>query len=267
VTYRALDIHTHFRTGERKVLAEQNKDADKQFKTDLREVDPIAYFAERNMMAVIFDVDAETASRERMNNDEVLELAARSDGRLIPFGSIDPHKRAAAIRELERIHKLGAKGIKLQPITQAFMMNDPEYYPIWDACQGLGLPLIIHMGTTAIGAGAPGGRGLKLKYAMPVPALDDLAADFPNLKIIAAHFAWPWHLDLLAVARHKGNIKDMNSVIPYKFVFGTDFPLMDPDRWLAEFAEIELKPGVREKVMYGNACKILGLDPTQFSLE
>ena len=284
MTYRALDIHAHFRTGERKVLAEQNKDADKQFKTELRDVDPIAYYAERNMMAVIFDVDAETASREKMNNDEVLDLAGRSDGRLIPFGSVDPHKRAAAIREIERIAKLGARGIKLQPITQAFVMNDPEYYPIWDACQQLGLALIIHMGTTAIGAGAPGGRGLKLKYAMPVPYLDDLAADFPNLKIIAAHFAWPWHLDMLAVARHKGNvyidlsgyapkyippevIKDMNSVIPHKFVFGTDFPLMDPDRWLAEFAQMELKPGVREKVMYGNACKILGVDPALFSLE
>ncbi len=284
MTYRALDIHAHFRTGERKVLAEQNKDADKQFKTDLREVDPVAYYAERNMREVIFDVDAETASREKMNNDEVLELAGRSDGRLIPFGSVDPHKRAAAVREVERIHKLGARGIKLQPITQAFALNDPEYYPIWDACQQLGMPLIIHMGTTAIGAGAPGGRGLKLKYAMPVPYLDDLAADFPSLKIIAAHFAWPWHLDMLAIARHKGNvyidlsgyapkyippevIKDMNSVIPHKFVFGTDFPLMDPDRWLAEFATFDLKPGVREKVMYGNACKILGVDPALFSLE
>ena len=62
-------------------------------------------------------------------------------------------------------------------------------------------------------------------------------------------------------------IKDMNSVIPWKFVFGTDFPLMDPDRWLAEFSQIELKDGVREKVMYGNACKILGVDPALFALE
>jgi predicted TIM-barrel fold metal-dependent hydrolase len=284
VTYRALDIHAHFRTGERKVLAEQNKDADKQFKTDLREVDPVGYYAERNMMAVIFDVDAESASRERMNNDEVLELAGRSDGRLIPFGSIDPYKRQAAIRELERIHDMGARGVKLQPITQAFMMNDPEFYPIWGACQEMGLPLLIHTGTTAIGAGAPGGRGLKLKYAMPVPALDDLAADFPKLTIIAAHFAWPWHLDLLAVARHKGNVyvdlsgwapkyipaevlRDCNSVIPNKFLFGTDFPLLDPDRWLREWAELEIKDKVRPMVMYENACRILGLDPGQFSLE
>ena len=57
MTYRALDIHAHFRTGERKVLAAGNKDADRQFKTDLREVDPVEYYAERNIMAVVFDVD------------------------------------------------------------------------------------------------------------------------------------------------------------------------------------------------------------------
>jgi predicted TIM-barrel fold metal-dependent hydrolase len=284
VTYRALDIHAHFRTGERKVLAQQNKDADKQFKTDLREVDPVEYYAERNMMAVVFDVDAETASRERMSNDEVVELVGRSDGRFIGFASVDPYKRQAAIREIERVHGLGMKGIKLQPITQAFEMNNPEFYPIWDTCQQLGLPLLIHTGTTAIGAGAPGGRGLKLKYAMPVPALDDLAADFPKLTIIAAHFAWPWHLDLLAVARHKGNVyvdlsgwapkyipaevlRDCNSVIPNKFLFGSDFPLLNPDRWLEEWQGLEIKDKVRPMVMYENACRILGLDPAQFSLE
>jgi predicted TIM-barrel fold metal-dependent hydrolase len=284
VTYRALDIHAHFRTGERKVLAAGNRDADKQFKTDLREVDPVEYYAERNMMAVVFDVDAETASRERMSNDEVIELVGRSDGRLIGFASVDPFKRQAAIRELERVHKLGMKGVKLQPITQAFMLNDREFYPLWDVCQQLGLPLLIHTGTTAIGAGAPGGRGLRLKYGMPVPNIDDVAADFPNLTIIAAHFAWPWHLDLLAVARHKGNvyidlsgwapryippevIRDCNSVIPNKFLFGTDFPLLDPDRWLKEWAELEIKDKVRPMVMYENACRILGVDPSQFSLE
>jgi predicted TIM-barrel fold metal-dependent hydrolase len=119
---------------------------------------------------------------------------------------------------------------------------------------------------------------------MPVPNIDDVAADFPNLTIIAAHFSWPWHLDLLAVARHKGNVyidlsgwapkyipaevlRDCNSVIPNKFLFGTDFPLLDPDRWLKEWAELDIKDKVRPMVMYENACRILGVDPGQFSLE
>jgi predicted TIM-barrel fold metal-dependent hydrolase len=234
-------------------------------------------------MAVVFDVDAETASGERMRNDEIVELVARADGRFIGFASVDPWKGRAAVREIERCAELGLRGLKVQPITQAFALNDPRFYPIWDACQSLGLPILVHTGTTGIGAGAPGGRGLKLHYGRPVPAVDDVAADFPRLTIIAAHFAWPWHLELLAVARHKGNVyvdlsgwapryfpsevvQYCNSVIPEKFVFGSDFPLLSPDRWMKEFATLDLKAGVREKVLYENACRILDLDPADFAL-
>jgi len=280
--YGALDIHAHFRTGERRTSqAASTADADRLFKTDLRQADPVDFFAARDMMAVIFDVDAESASGERMQNDEVSDLVNRSDGRLIGFASVDPWKGKAAIRELERCQALGLRGVKLQPITQAFALNDRRFYPLWDACQALKLPVLVHTGTTGIGAGAPGGRGLKLHYGRPVPAVDDVAADFPKLTIIAAHFAWPWHLELLAVARHKGNVfidlsgwapryfppevvQHCNSVMPEKFLFGSDFPLLSPDRWLDEFAKLELKAGVREQVLYGNACRILGLDPAAF---
>jgi hypothetical protein len=279
--YRALDIHTHYRTGERRQPADKMADAEKLFKSDLRSADPVAFFAERDLMAVVFDVDAETASGERMVNDEVAELVARSDGRLIGFASVDPWKGRGAIRELERCKELGFRGVKLQPITQAFALHDRRFYPLWDACQSLGLPMIVHTGTTGIGAGAPGGRGLKLEFGRPVPAIDTVAADFPSLTIIAAHFAWPWHLELMAVARHKGNVyvdlsgwapryipaevlQYCNSVIPDKFLFGSDFPLLSPDRWLEECATLDLKDHVRPKVLFENACRILGVDPALF---
>jgi predicted TIM-barrel fold metal-dependent hydrolase len=217
-----------------------------------------------------------------MSNDEVSDLVGRSEGRLIGFASVDPWKGKAAIRELERCRELGLVGVKLQPITQAFSMSNPRFRPLWDACQSLGMPLLVHTGTTGIGAGAPGGRGLHLKYGRPVPDIDDVAAEFPNLTIIAAHFAWPWHLELLAVARHKGNvyidlsgwaprylpaevIQYCNSVMPEKFLFGSDFPLFPPDRWLEEFGRLDLKDGVREKVLYENACRILGIDVALFA--
>jgi hypothetical protein len=279
--YRALDIHTHYRTGERRQPADKMADAEKLFRSDLRSADPVAFFAERDLMAVVFDVDSETASGERMVNDEVAELVARSDGRLIGFASVDPWKGRGAIRELERCKELGFRGVKLQPITQAFALHDRRFYPLWDACQSLGLPMIVHTGTTGIGAGAPGGRGLKLEFGRPVPAIDTVAADFPSLTIIAAHFAWPWHLELMAVARHKGNVyvdlsgwapryipaevlQYCNSVIPDKFLFGSDFPLLSPDRWLEEFATLDLKDHVRPKVLFENACRILGVDPALF---
>jgi uncharacterized protein len=285
VALRGIDIHAHFRTGERRQqLGQTHVDAEKMFKSgDLRQADPVAFYRERELMAVIFDVDAETASGERISNDEVIDLVGRSDGTLIGFASVDPWKGRAAIRELERCVERGLRGLKVQPITQAFWLNDERFRPLWDACQSLGLPVLIHTGTTAIGAGSPGGRGLRLKYGQPVPALDDLAADYPKLTLIAAHFAWPWHLDLLAVARHKGNVfidlsgwapkyippevvRHCNSVMPEKFLFGSDFPLFNPDRWLEEFDRLDLKEEVRPKVMYENACRILGLDPGGFAV-
>lgn len=280
--YRAIDIHTHYRTGERRVPSANIVDAEKLFKSDPAGQDPVAHYAARNMMAVVFDVDSETATGERLSNDEVVELVARSEGRFIGFASVDPWKGRAAIRELERCQALGMRGLKLQPITQAFSLNDRRFYPLWDACQSLGLPMIVHAGTTAIGAGTPGGRGLRLEYGRPVPAIDDVAAAFPRLTIVASHFAWPWYLEMMAVARHKGNVfvdlsgwapryipaevlQYCNSVIPEKFLFGSDFPLFSPDRWLEEFEKLDFKDHVRPKVLYENACRILGLDPALFS--
>src|SRR5690606_3074572 len=119
--------------------------------------------------------------------------------------------------------------------------------------------------------------GIKLRYGRPVPHLDDVAADFPNLQIIAAHFGWPWHLELMAIARHKGNvwvdlsgwspryfpeevIRYCNSVIPDKFLFGSDFPLLTPDRWMEEFDALGIKDEVRRMVLVDNASRLLGLE-------
>jgi uncharacterized protein len=278
---RAIDVHTHWRTGERRNAQARVADAERLFTSDLRRLDPIEYYRSRRLMAVVFDVDTETTSAERMRNDEIAELVTRSEGRFIGFASVDPWKGRAAVRELERCQQLGLRGLKVQPITQQFWLNDQRFYPLWEACRSLGMPLMVHTGTTGIGAGSPGGRGLHLRYGQPVPALDDIAADFPDLTLIAAHFAWPWHLDLLAVARHKGNvyvdlsgwapryiptevIQYANSVIPNKFLFGSDYPLLSPDRWLEEFDQLELKDEVRPRILHGNACEVLGLDPSLF---
>jgi len=107
--------------------------------------------------------------------------------------------------------------------------------------------------------------------------VDDVAAEFPGLSIIAAHFGWPWHLELMAIARHKANVfvdlsgwspkyipaevlKYMNSVIPDKFLFGSDYPLLTPDRWLREFELLAVKDEVREMVLMSNASRLFGWD-------
>jgi predicted TIM-barrel fold metal-dependent hydrolase len=121
----------------------------------------------------------------------------------------------------------------------------------------------------------PGGLGIKLKYIDPLP-IDDVAADFPDLTIICAHPAWPWTDVAIAMAVHKSNVyvdlsgwspkyfppqlvREINGRLQNKALFGTDYPFIKPDRWLRDFEMLELKPGVREKIMLENAKNVLGM--------
>lgn len=273
---KAIDIHAHLHTTHADAAL---TDAGSAFgATGHARSTPdtlLEYYRSRDIGAVIFDVDKEVASGQRIDNGAVAELARQSDGLIVGFASVDPRKGSRALVELEQCADMGLRGLKVQPITQEFQLGDRIYYPLWDFCQEHQWPLMVHTGTTGIGAGSPGGRGLKLKYGRPVPDLDDVAADFPRLNIVAAHFGWPWHLELLAVARHKANVyvdlsgwspkyipaevlQYMNSVIPDKFVFGSDYPLLKPDRWLADFDKLTLKDGIREKILLENASHLLG---------
>jgi predicted TIM-barrel fold metal-dependent hydrolase len=273
----AIDCHVHHRTGDRARGGKAWEDAQRLFGTRDEATDLAGYYRARNMLAVVFDVDAETSTGEKPSNDEIADLTNASDGVLIPFATVDPWKGQAAIDELERCRQRGFRGLKVQPITQHFHVGDRRFYPLWDYCQSNQLPVIVHTGTTGIGAGAPGGAGLRLRYGRPVPDIDDVAADFPRLQIVAAHFGWPWHLELLAVARHKQNVlidlsgwapkyfptevlRYCNSVMPDKFLFGTDFPLLTPDRWLSEFEQLDLKDAVRQAVLRDNCARLLGID-------
>lgn len=280
MTLQALDMHVHHRTGDRaKSESASWKDAQKLFGGIEGGDDLAGYYRSRNMKGVVFDVDSESSTGERADNDEIVDLVAASDGALIGFATVDPWKGKRALLELERCHGLGMRGLKVQPVSQGFHVDERRFYPLWDFCQSVGWPVMVHTGTTGIGAGSPGGQGIKLRYGRPVPHLDDVAADFPRLQLIAAHFAWPWHLELLAVARHKGNVhidlsgwspkyfppevvRYCNSVIPDKFLFGSDFPLLGPDRWIKEFDDLGMRDEVRQKVLVENGCRLLGIDPS-----
>ncbi|MGI0092029.1 MAG: amidohydrolase family protein [Nitrososphaerales archaeon] len=236
-----------------------------------------SYYRSLGLRAVIFDVDSESQTGRKISNDEIAEAVRNSPDVFIGFGSVDPWKGKAAVREVERCaNELGMKGIKFQPNSQAFFPSDRRFYPIYEACQRLKLVTIFHTGMTGIGAGAPGGEGIRLKYSRPIPYIDDLAADFPTLTIIAAHPSWPWQEEMLAVARHKGNVfidlsgwapkyfpeslvHYANSLLQDKVLFGTDYPLIDPERWLKEFAELPFKEEVRKKILYSNAMRVLNL--------
>lgn len=236
------------------------------------------YYEELDLMAVLLNVDNRSNSGvTAMPNDRIADAVRRWPDRFIGFGSVDPWSGRAAVDEVERMMTdLHLTGVKFQPITQAFFVDDERFDPIWSACERLGAVVLIHMGTTAAGAGTPGGRGLQLKYGRPIPHLDDLAARHPDLKIIAAHPGWPWYEELIAVALHKSNVyfdlsgwapkylpetvvQHVNSRLQDKALFGSDFPLFGVERWLKEFEELPLKPEVRQKIMVDNAKRLFGL--------
>jgi hypothetical protein len=167
--------------------------------------------------------------------------------------------------------------VKYQPPVQGFSPNDRQFYPIWDLLQSLGAPVLIHCGTTAIGSGEPGGLGFKLGHARPIPNIDDVAADFPHLNIVAAHPGWPWTEELIAVAIHKANVSidisgwgpkyipaalkhDMQRRLQDKVLFGSDYPGWSPGQCCDEWEMEGFRPGVVEKLFYQNATRILKLE-------
>ena len=181
------------------------------------------------------------------------------------------------MQELERsVTELGLSGLKLHPITQGFLPNDERFYPLYAKADELGIPVIFHTGHTGIGAGMRGGGGVRLKYSNPM-YLDDVAVDFPDMPIIMAHPAFPWQDEALSVCLHKPQVYiDLsgwspkyfppqlvhyaNTLLKHKMLFGSDYPWITPDRWLADFEQIAIKPEVRPLILKENAVRLLGLD-------
>ncbi len=280
----AIDVHTH---------AERNEgEAPDPVTTDLLQAaakyfggsppqpsanEVAAYYRERNMLAVVFTVDDEAGmGRRRIGNDQVLEAARANPDVLIPFGSVDPHKGKLAVREAHELVQAGVRGFKFHPNTQAFWPNDSAHYPLYEVIAEAGLIALFHSGTTGIGAGMPGGGGVRLKYSNPM-AVDDVAADFPGLDIILAHPSFPWQDEALAIAVHKPNvyidlsgwspkyfpenlIQYTNTRLRTKMLFGSDFPLITPDRWLSDFEQLPIRDEVRPLVLKENAARLLRLD-------
>src|ERR1700723_328419 len=230
------------------------------------------------MVAVVFTVDDEAGmGRPRISNEEVLAGAEANPDVLIPFASIDPHKGKLGVREARRLiaEHPALRGFKFHPNTQAFWPNDRAFYPLYEEIAAGGKIALFHTGQTGIGAGMPGGGGVHLKYSNPM-AVDDVAADFPGLDIILAHPSFPWQDEALAIAVHKPNvyidlsgwapkyfpanlIQYTNTLLKDRILFGSDYPVITPDRWLADFEKLQIKPEVRPKVLKDNAVRLLKL--------
>ncbi|WP_210257305.1 amidohydrolase family protein [Chelativorans sp. ZYF759] len=235
------------------------------------------YYRDRKIACVIFPVDAERETGfRRYKNEEVAEIAAANSDIMIPFASIDPAKGKAGAREARRLMRdYGVKGFKFHPTMQGFYPNDRSAYVLYEAIAEEGAIALFHTGQTGVGSGMPGGMGMRLKYSNPM-YVDDVAVDFPAMKIILAHPSFPWQEEALSVATHKPNVyidlsgwspkyfppilvRYTNSILKHKMLFGSDWPAITPDRWLSDFEQLDIKEEVRPLVLKENARKLLSL--------
>ncbi len=208
----ALDVHVH--PGTREFLV----DAMGHFATAAEEyfhkhvpvkteAEMAEEFREADVFGVLLGWDARSASGlPAVTNEYVASVVRDFPDDFMDFASVDPWRGKTGLRELRRaVEELGLRGLKVQQIAMEFCPSDRRFYPLWDLCCELGIPVLMHCGTTGLGAGLPGGGGLKLDYGRPI-YLDNVAADFPDLTIIGAHPAWPWQSEMIAIAVHKANV-------------------------------------------------------------
>lgn len=281
----AIDVHVHVHADLHGHLAMDDELATavaRYFKGD--RYDPTvpeiaADYRAHDMAAVVFTVDAESATGQpALSNEEIADAAAEHPDVLIPFASIDPARGIAGVRAARRlVCEHGVRGFKFHPSLQNFQPNDPRVYPLYAELESLGVPALFHTGQTGIGAGLPGGRGIKLRYSDPM-LLDDVAADFPGLTIIMAHPSVPWQDAAISIATHKANVyvdlsgwspkyfppqlvRAANNALRHKVLFGSDYPLLRPERWIADFAKLDIRDDVRPLIMKENAVRALGLRP------
>ncbi|WSV18109.1 amidohydrolase family protein [Streptomyces prunicolor] len=279
----AIDVHTHAQApcdGHIDPITAMNLDAAaKHFRTDFPRPtveDVAAYYRERRMAAVVFNVDSEVNTGEvPISGDEIVEIAQANSDVLIPFVSIDPRRGKRAVSEARRLIEKGARGFKFHPNLQAFFPNDRMAYELYAVIEEAGLPALFHTGHSGIGSTLPGGGGIRLKYSNPM-YVDDVAADFPGMPIILAHPSFPWQEEAISVAMHKQQVyidlsgwsprlfppvlvQYVNTVLRDKVLFGSDFPVITPERWLRDLEKTEIKPELYPRILKDNAARLLGL--------
>jgi predicted TIM-barrel fold metal-dependent hydrolase len=239
--------------------------------------DIAAYYRARGMAAVVFGVDeAGGGAHHAAGNDEIVELAALNADVLIPFVSVDPARGADGVATARRLAADGAvRGFKFHPNVQRFFPNDRVAYPLYEVIAEHGLVALFHTGHTGVGAGTRGGGGIRLKYSNPMH-VDDVAVDFPDMPIILAHPSFPWQDEALSVALHKPRVhidlsgwspkyfppqlvQYANTLLKDKMLFGSDYPMITPERWLADLEKTGIRPEIRPLILKENAVRLFGL--------
>jgi len=272
----AIDTHVHIEPDTRDSAADE---AARKYFGDkapvLTRQEFADYYRSRKIACVVFSVDERMTGRKQVPNEDVLALAQANSDIMIAFASVDPTRGKEAVDRAERLISAGVRGFKIHQPLMNFQANDRVAYPFYELVDAAKLPVIFHTGHSGIGTGMPGGGGVRLKYGNPMD-IDDVAVDFPNMPIILAHPSFPWQDEAISICLHKPQvyidlsgwspkyfspilIQYANTLLKHKMLFGSDFPLIKPDRWLADFEKIAIRDDVRPLILKENAVRLLGL--------
>lgn len=274
----AVDVHVHSAT------RGLDLDACAYFRRDpatlpRSEEEVASLYVKKGLKGLVIAWHPSTAPESpRMTNEHAIELATKYPAAFAGvLASLDmaekPDERIRRAKEL--LKDPNVKGFKFHPPGQGFYPDDRKYYDLWEVLAEGRKPLMFHTGFTVLGAESEGGKGIALDCARPI-RLDNLARDFPTMKIVAAHPGWPWHEELIGVALHKKNIYvDTSGYLPDQLpeifqkaiqgrlqdraLFGTDFPYVDPEKALESFEKLGMKSAVKEKIFAANARALFGI--------
>lgn len=204
-----------------------------------------------------------------ISNDEVAGWVAQAQGRLLGVGSVDLQRPMAAVREVRRcVHELGFKAIRVLPWLWNLPPNDRRYYPVYAACCELGVPFCTQVGHTGPLCPSEPGR--------PIPYLDEVALDFPELTLVGGHIGYPWTTEMIALATKYPNVYIDTSaytarryppeLLSYlkghgrrKVLFGSNFPMIAPADCLKDLAALQLDDATRADFLEGNARRVFRL--------
>ncbi len=230
--------------------------------------------------AVLLPISCASKGFEIPPNKAVQELVQEHPDKFVGFASVDPNLGERAAEQLnEAVKDLGLKGVKLSPPLQGFRPDDEKVFPVYREAEKLGVPVLIH-------AGMAWNSKLPVEYCNPL-LLDKVARRFPGLKIVVAHFGWPWVRETLTLLlRHRNVYADLSGVygltpqqhvkrlleveipreiveasIANKILLGSDWPRMEPLKVVKAVKATSLSEETKKAILGLNASRLLGVKP------
>jgi len=203
-----------------------------------------------------------------ISNEEVAEFVAEYPDRLRGVAGVDLRRPKDAVRELRSRVAEGFVALRVVPWLWEAPPTDRRYYPLYAACVDLGVPFCTQVGHTGPLRPSDTGR--------PIPYIDQVALDFPELDIVCGHIGYPWTTEMIAVAdKHPGVYIDTSAyaarrypaeLVEYlkgrgaeKVLFGTNYPMMTPERALAHLDDLGLDDRTRGLFLGGNARRVFNI--------